>query len=116
VLPFPWRYQARCPIFACVVLGLSTVHCTHEVVSGLSSRRPCSALRQIQDSQRSSSSPATFIIPSATHYTLVFSRVLFRCSMPSMKVREAKDFLVQQAVEQAALEHIPFSDLEKRMM
>lgn len=33
--------------------------------------------------------------------------------MPS---REAKDFLVQQTVEQARLEGVPFSDLEKRMM
>jgi hypothetical protein len=29
---------------------------------------------------------------------------------------EAKDFLVQQAAEQAALEKVPLSDLEKRMM
>lgn len=29
---------------------------------------------------------------------------------------EAKDFLVQQAAEQAALENVPLSDLEKRMM
>jgi hypothetical protein len=36
--------------------------------------------------------------------------------MALMNVREAKDFLVQQAVEQAFLEHVPFSDLEKRMM
>ena len=33
-----------------------------------------------------------------------------------MRVREAKDFLVQQAAEQAALENVPFSDLEKRVM
>jgi hypothetical protein len=33
-----------------------------------------------------------------------------------MHVREAKDFLVQQAAEQAALENVPLSDLEKRMM
>ena len=33
-----------------------------------------------------------------------------------MRVREAKDFLVQQAAEQAALEGVPLSDLEKRMM
>lgn len=33
-----------------------------------------------------------------------------------MKVLEAKDFLVQQTVEQAALENVPLSDLEKRMM
>jgi hypothetical protein len=33
-----------------------------------------------------------------------------------MRVREAKDFLVQQTAEQAALENLPLSGLEKRMM
>jgi hypothetical protein len=33
-----------------------------------------------------------------------------------MRAREAKDFLVQQTAEQAALENVPLSDLEKRMM
>ena len=33
-----------------------------------------------------------------------------------MNVREAKDFLVDQAAKQAAIEGIPLSDLEKRMM
>lgn len=33
-----------------------------------------------------------------------------------MHVLEAKDFLVQQTAEQAALENVPLSDLEKRMM
>src|SRR6267143_3479433 len=33
-----------------------------------------------------------------------------------MQVHEAKDFLVQQTAEQAQLEGVPFSDLEKRMM
>ena len=33
-----------------------------------------------------------------------------------MKIREAKDFLVQQIVEQAQRENVPLSDLEKRMM
>jgi hypothetical protein len=33
-----------------------------------------------------------------------------------MNTKQAKDFLVQQAAEQAALENIPLSDLEKRMM
>lgn len=33
-----------------------------------------------------------------------------------MKAKQAKDFLVQQATEQAAIEGMPFSDLEKRMM
>jgi len=33
-----------------------------------------------------------------------------------MKVREAKDFLVSQTVEQAVSDGVPLSDLEKRMM
>ena len=33
-----------------------------------------------------------------------------------MNVREAKDFLAQQTTEQAALEGVPPSGLEKRMM
>src|SRR5260370_15215841 len=33
-----------------------------------------------------------------------------------MRTKEAKDFLVQQTAEQAALEGISLSDLEKRMM
>jgi hypothetical protein len=33
-----------------------------------------------------------------------------------MRVREAKEFLVAQTAEQAALEGVPLSDLEKRMM
>lgn len=33
-----------------------------------------------------------------------------------MRALEAKDFLVQQTSEQAALENVPLSDLEKRMM
>jgi hypothetical protein len=33
-----------------------------------------------------------------------------------MNVREAKDFLVEQTAEQAALENVPLSGLEKRMM
>jgi hypothetical protein len=33
-----------------------------------------------------------------------------------MRVREAKDFLVHQTAEQAALEGLPLSDLERRMM
>jgi hypothetical protein len=35
---------------------------------------------------------------------------------PRMRVREAKDFLVVQTAEQAALEGMPLSELEKRMM
>jgi hypothetical protein len=33
-----------------------------------------------------------------------------------MRVREAKDFLVHQTAQQASLEGVPLSDLEKRMM
>jgi hypothetical protein len=33
-----------------------------------------------------------------------------------MQVREAKDFLVMQTAEQAAIEGVPLSELEKRMM
>jgi hypothetical protein len=33
-----------------------------------------------------------------------------------MQVREAKDFLVQRTAEQAQMDNMPFSDLEKRMM
>ena len=34
----------------------------------------------------------------------------------AMRIREAKDFLVAQTAEQARLEGVPLSDLEKRMM
>ena len=37
-------------------------------------------------------------------------------TIPAMKAREAKDFLIAQTAEQAALEGVPLSDLEKRMM
>lgn len=33
-----------------------------------------------------------------------------------MNTKEAKDFLADQAAQQAALDHIPISDLEKQMM
>lgn len=33
-----------------------------------------------------------------------------------MRIREAKDFLVQQAAEEAAIQNVPLSGLEKRMM
>ena len=33
-----------------------------------------------------------------------------------MNAREAKNFLVQQIVRQAAIENVPFSDLETRML
>ncbi|HZV87454.1 MAG TPA: hypothetical protein VFF95_07915 [Candidatus Binatus sp.] len=34
----------------------------------------------------------------------------------AMRVREAKDFLVQHTAQQALLENVPLSDLERRMM
>ena len=34
----------------------------------------------------------------------------------AMGVVQAKDFLVQEVTHQAALEHVPFSDLEKKLM
>src|SRR5258708_12488599 len=37
-------------------------------------------------------------------------------TMRPMRIREAKDFLVAQTAEQAALEGVPLSDLERRMM
>ncbi|MGA3294463.1 MAG: hypothetical protein ABSE45_10835 [Candidatus Acidiferrales bacterium] len=33
-----------------------------------------------------------------------------------MNTKQAKDFLVQQTAEQASVENVPLSDLEKRMM
>ena len=33
-----------------------------------------------------------------------------------MTSKQAKDFLVEQTARQAAIEHVPLSDLEKRMM
>jgi hypothetical protein len=33
-----------------------------------------------------------------------------------MTVRDAKDFLVDQAAQQAAIDGVPLADLEKRMM
>jgi hypothetical protein len=41
---------------------------------------------------------------------------LARPTIHSLRVLEAKDFLVQQTAEQAALKNAPLSDLEKRMM
>jgi hypothetical protein len=34
----------------------------------------------------------------------------------AMNARQAKDFLIEQAVQQAALDNVPLSDIEKRMM
>jgi hypothetical protein len=39
-----------------------------------------------------------------------------KLTIRAMRVREAKDFLVAQTAEQAALEGVPISELEKRMM
>jgi hypothetical protein len=39
-----------------------------------------------------------------------------RPTIPRITVREAKDFLVGQAAQQAAIDGVPFADLEKRMM
>ena len=33
-----------------------------------------------------------------------------------MNTKQAKDFLVEQATKQAALENLPLSDIEKKMM
>jgi hypothetical protein len=60
--------------------------------------------------------------PANSNYTLTWGRKMLICggyygdTIPAMKVREAKDFLVTQTAEQAALEGVPLSDLEKRMM
>jgi hypothetical protein len=37
-------------------------------------------------------------------------------TIQAMRIREAKDFLVAQTAEQAAIEGVPLSDLERRMM
>jgi hypothetical protein len=39
-----------------------------------------------------------------------------RPTIPRMNVREGKDFLVDQAAQQAAIDGVPLSDLEKRTM
>ncbi len=39
-----------------------------------------------------------------------------KLTIRAVQIREAKDFLVAQTAEQAALEGVPLSDLEKRMM
>src|SRR5215475_14520657 len=39
-----------------------------------------------------------------------------RCTIAQMNSREAEDFLVQQTAEQAMIEHLPFSELERRMI
>ena len=116
----PWRYQARCPW----------------------NRSPCGprfrspdfppALSLARRRQRSPSSSAISIITaisekcstSKTAVRLAVVRavnlgVIFESSSNPdirMKTKEAKDFLVNQAVEQATLDGISLSDVEKRMM
>src|SRR5260370_11834730 len=57
-----------------------------------------------------------------SHYTpdnvrdLSLFRTEIKPRILPMRIREAKDFLVMQTAEQAALEGVPLSDLEKRMM
>ncbi len=67
-------------------------------------------------SQRSPGSPAIFIIPRTDPIFCVCCEQRLALQSRQMRAREAKDFLVQQTAEQAALESIPLSDLEKRMM
>jgi hypothetical protein len=80
-------------------------------VSGLSSRPAACAAR-----------PAIIQLTRRSYYTSESfgSLHLFLGEMKPticpMKIREAKDFLVQQIVEQAQRENVPLSDLEKRMM
>jgi hypothetical protein len=47
---------------------------------------------------------------------LVLLLVVMKPTIRSMKIREAKNFLVQQTVEQAQQDNVPLSELEKRMM
>jgi hypothetical protein len=78
-------------------------------VSGLSSRPDCSE-------------PAIVQLTRQFHYTATLIQIprLLLCStrptIPRITVREAKDFLVGQAAQQAAIDGVPFADLEKRMM
>lgn len=41
---------------------------------------------------------------------------MYELECPTMNVKQAKDFLVGQAIQQAALENVPLSKLEIRMM
>jgi hypothetical protein len=81
-------------------------------VSGLSSRP---AILRWQ-SQRSPGPPATFYYTSENVRNLHLFRAGLKPTIRPMQVREAKDFLVAQTAEQAALEDVPLSALEKRMM
>ncbi len=86
--------------------------CSRRVVSGLSSR----PVRFRVPSQRSSGSPATFIISRTPPFDSWLFRTFTEHRIAPMRVREAKDFRVQQITRQASIEAIPLSDLEKRMM
>jgi hypothetical protein len=122
-LPFTLRTPAGPEglSFAPVVPELPPGISTRKVVSGLSSRSAVS-----QPNQRSSSSPAAFSIPRSMFLAPRLPSTIFlpsyptfphsRCSILVMRTREAKDFLVQQTAQQASLEKVPFSDLEKRML
>ena len=68
----PWRYQARCPILF-LRLAAETAYRTYRWCPDFPPAQPLA-----QPGQRSSSSPANLIIPSATRYTLAFSSVFFR--------------------------------------
>jgi hypothetical protein len=105
----PWRYQARCPV---------------------KSSAPHKVKSVPQDGVRTFLPPGHLVMtkPAITrparhsYYTSenVRNLYLFPTEMKStirpMRVREAKDFLVAQTAEQAALESVSLSDLEKRMM
>ncbi len=85
--------------------------CSRRVVSGLSSRP--SRLRV--PGQRSSSSPASLIISRYLHLLSALFLNLERHRIAARQVRESKDFLVQETEQQARIEGISLSDLEKRI-
>lgn len=78
-------------------------------MSGLSSRPDCSK-------------PAIVQLTRHSYYIARWVQIsrLLRCpsrpTIPRMNVREAKNFLVDQAARQAAIDGVPLSDLEKRTM
>src|SRR6202030_2207102 len=57
----------------------------------------------------------TWHIPYRVNTLLVYTSVEF-CGGGGLNTKQAKDFLVEQTVEQAALEGVPLADVEKRMM
>ena len=89
-----------------------TILHSREVVSGLSSR----PARLREPGQRSSSSPATLIIPRVIHSRTVLLLLSVSAYNACMRVREAKDFLVQEISAEAQAEGTPLSDLERRML